>query len=224
MQSLYLLADSQLLFWNSPSGAFLASVLKSTGRDAPRIAYIGASNGDSPDAFSILKAAVERLPIGGLRMVSASFPAEDQQFLQTADVVVLSGGDVETGWNVFTRTGLYENIVSRYRDGAVLVGVSAGAVQLGMHAAVPAEGGSSRLVETFGFVPLIVEVHDERGDWKALSDTIHLLEGTARGVGIPSGGGLIVHPDGTLEPVRRQVEEFSFRDGNLRRAVLFPPA
>ena len=222
LRPLYLLADSELLFWESDTGAFLASVLQSSGKPAPNVAYIGASNGDSSEAYSILTAALDQLEIGSVRHIRADFPDADQTFLQTADVVVLAGGDVEAGWNVFTRTGMRAQIEARYRAGAVLLGVSAGAVQLGRHAAVADDCGSSKLLETFGFVTVIVDVHDERRDWQTLSSTIHLLEGTATGVGIPRGGGLIAHPDGTLEPLRRTADEFTYSEGKLRHAVLLP--
>jgi len=108
----------------------------------------------------------------------------------------------------------------RYRDGAVLVGVSAGAVQFGKYAAVPDTNGGRKLVETFGLLDAIVDAHDEKRDWQALASTIQLLEGTVRGVGIPHGAALIVHPDGTFEPVGRAVEEFVLAEGRLRRSLL----
>jgi cyanophycinase-like exopeptidase len=121
---------------------------------------------------------------------------------------------------VFNSTGLRELIVSRHRDGAVLIGVSAGAVQLGKYASVADGNGAQKLIETFGLIDVIVDAHDERRDWQALSATIQLLEGTAKGIGIPQGGALVAHPDGTFEPVGRAIEEFVFADGRLRRSVL----
>jgi cyanophycinase-like exopeptidase len=157
---------------------------------------------------------------GRTHWVRAQYCAEDRCFLETADVVVLAGGDVEAGWNVFTRTGMREMIEKRYREGAILVGVSAGAVQFGKHAAVPDTNGGRKLLETFGLIDFIVDVHDEKRDWQGLAGTIQLLEGSARGLGIPHGAALVVHGDGTFEPVGRAVEEFVLTDGRLRRSVL----
>lgn len=191
-----------------------------SGSRAPNVAYIGASNGDSPEAHAIFEAAMEQVPTGKLRWVRASFSQEDRQFLEAADVLVLAGGDVEVGWKVFDTTGLREQIVSRHRDGAALVGVSAGAIQLGRYASVTAGDGAQKLMETFGLIDVIVDVHDERRDWQVLSSKIQLLEGAAKGIGIPHGGALVAHPDGTLEPVGRAIEEFVFTQGRLRRSVL----
>ncbi len=215
---LYLLADSQPLFWQS--GAYLRSICQVSGSSAPKVAYIGASNGDSPEAHAIFEAAMEQVATGKVHWVRASFPQSDREFLEAADVLVLAGGDVEVGWKAFDSTGLRELILNRHRDGAVLIGVSAGAVQLGKFASVADGDGSQKLIETFGLVDVIVDVHDERRDWQALAATIQLLEGAARGIGIPHGGALVAHPDGTFEPVGRAIEEFVFTDGRLRRSVL----
>jgi cyanophycinase-like exopeptidase len=215
---LYLLADSQPLFWQS--GAFLTSICRASGNSQPNVAYIGASNGDSAQAYAIFEAAMEQVVTGRTHWVRATFSQQDREFLQTADVLVLAGGDVENGWNVFTSTGLGELIADRYRAGAVLVGVSAGAVQFGKYASVSSGDGAQKLIETFGLVDFIVDAHDERRDWQTLAATIQLLEGSARGMGIPHGGALIAHPDGTFEPAGRAVEEFVFTDGRLRRSVL----
>jgi cyanophycinase len=215
---LYLLADSQPLFMDG--GAFLTALCQASGNARPDVAYIGASNGDSPEAHAIFEAAVEQVAIGRTHWVRAGFSPVDREFLKAADVIVLAGGDVEVGWNAFNRTGLRELIESRYREGAVLVGVSAGAVQFGKYASVSDGNSGQKLVETFGLLDVIVDVHDESRDWQALSATIQLLEGRAKGIGIPRGAAVIVHPDETFEPVGRAVEEFVLNDGRLRRSVL----
>ena len=217
-QPLYLFADSQPLFWRG--GAFLAGLCQAAGNSQPNVAYIGASNGDSPDGQGIFAAAFEQIDTRRTHWVRADYAAADRDFLETADVIVLAGGDVETGWNVFTRTGMRELLEKRYREGAILVGVSAGAVQFGKYAAVPDAHGGQKLLETFGLIDFLVDVHDEKRDWQVLSATIQLLEGTARGLGIPHGAALVAHADGTFEPVGRAVEEFVLTDGRLRRSVL----
>lgn len=222
VQPLYLLADSQLLFWDAPAGPFLSGIIKASEISAPRIAYIGASNGDSAEAHSIFAAAVAQLESASAHHVRASYSAEDREFLETADVVVLSGGDVEVGWNVFKQTGMGEQIKNLYLDGAVIIGVSAGAVQCGTHAALSAEPSANKLVEMFGFVPYIIDAHDEKQHWARLSSTIYLLEGGAAGLGIPTGGGLAVHADGTLEPIRTAVDHYTFSQGKFQHAVLMP--
>jgi cyanophycinase len=218
LKPLYLLADSQPLFWRG--GAFLTGLCHAGGNSKPNVAYIGASNGDSPEAYGIFEAAFEQVATASTHWVHAAFCDADRRFLESADVIVLAGGDVEAGWNVLTGTGMRELIEKRYHAGAVLVGVSAGAVQFGRYASVADANGGQKLLETFGLVDFIVAAHDEKHDWQGLAATIQLLEGAARGLGIPHGAALIAHADGSFEPAGRAVEEFVLTQGRLRRSML----
>ena len=104
-------------------------------------------------------------------------------------MIVLAGGDVRLGWNTFEKTGMKDVILGRHAQGAVLVGISAGAVQLGRYGIVETpESPATELLDVFKLVPVVIDTHDERAEWARLSRTIHLLEGAATGLGIPSGG------------------------------------
>jgi hypothetical protein len=67
---------------------------------------------------------------------------------------------------------------------------------------------------------MIIDTHDERAEWARLSHAIHLLEGAATGLGIPSGGGVIVHGDTTIEPLRRPAHEFRFERTHVTHSLL----
>jgi cyanophycinase len=224
LQPIYLLADSQLLFWKRKDRLFLETALDGLTRDTPlRAAYIGASNGDRPEYYEIFEAAVDGTGITDRRMIDSSFGPDDRAFLERAQLIVLAGGDVRLGWNTFEKTGMKDVILGRYAQGAVLVGISAGAVQLGRYGIVETpESPGTELLDVFKLVPMVVDTHDERAEWARLSRTIRLLEGAATGLGIPSGGGVIVHADATIEPLRRPTHEFRFEGTrvthSLRRA------
>jgi cyanophycinase-like exopeptidase len=104
---------------------------------------------------------------------------------------------------VFVETGMREFVVRRYYEGAVLMGVSAGAAQLGLYGLLERGESAAGLAGTFGLVPFVIDAHDEGRNWGRLRRTIRLLGGTAEGIGIPAGGGLIYHPDRRVEAVRR---------------------
>lgn len=218
---LFLLADSQLLFFRDDTGAFMDRVAAHTGPGAPRAAYLGASNGDDPDFYAIFLAAVEAIGPAECRMIPAEPSDEDRAFVEAADVIVLAGGEVDRGWRAFEASGMREIVEQRYRDGAVLVGVSAGSVQLGT-AGWPADDPDA-VFGTWGLAPFVVDAHAEADDWAQLRAVVHGRGEGARGIGIPSGGGLVYHADGTLEAVRRTLTEFSLRDGEMTSAVIFPP-
>ncbi len=220
---LYLLADSQLLFWKRGDKVLMKTVRETLASDSPLAVYIGASNGDREEFYSIFEAAMDAAGFHERRMISSAFNEEDRECLDRAQLILLAGGDVHLGWSTFEKTGMKERILARYLDGAVLVGVSAGAVQMGRHAILDkGESSGLELVDMLNLVPGIIDVHDEERDWTRLSDTVRLLEGTSTGLGIPAGGGIVFHADGTAEPLRRPVHEFSCSGGRIEHTLLFP--
>jgi cyanophycinase len=222
---LYLLADSRLLFCKENDRLLVQSALEHLQGGPACAAYIGASNGDRGEFFEIFAAAMDGAGVTERHMIRSAFAAGDRAILERAQVIVLAGGDVEVGWTVFEKTGMKDIIRQRYADGAVLIGVSAGAIQLGRYAAIATpESNGTQLLDMFNFVPLVVDVHDEPREWTTLSSTIHLLEGAAVGLGIPSGGGVIVHPDATIEPVRHPAHEFVYDGARVTHTLLCPPA
>lgn len=222
LQPLYLLADSQLLFWKRQDRLFLDAALDGLPRDTPlSAAYIGASNGDRPEFYGIFEAAVDAIGITDRRMIGSSFGIDDRAFLERAQLIVLAGGDVRLGWNTFETTGMKDVILDRYAQGAVLVGISAGAVQLGRHGIVETpESSAAELLDLFKLVPVVIDTHDERAEWAGLSRMVHMLQGAAIGLGIPSGGGVIVHADNTIEPLRRPAHELRFDGTRVTHSLL----
>jgi cyanophycinase len=226
---LYLFADSQLLFWKS-GGKLLLEGLAAGGAGVGAggtipAAYIGASNGDTPEFYSIFEGAMDAVGITERRMIGAAYDAGDREFLARAQLIVLAGGDVQRGWSTFETTGMKQEILARHTQGAVLVGISAGAVQLGRRAIAETEDSSAlELLDVFNLVPAIIDVHDEHREWARLSRTVHTLEGEITGLGIPTGGGLMLHPDGTFEALRRPVDEFSWDGSQIKHSILLPGA
>jgi len=222
LQPIYLFADSQLLFWSHQGNLFLKSITEQVSQPSLKAAYVGAANGDDPQFYSIFEAAMQGVDIHDRKMILSSFSSEDESFIYEADIILLAGGDVEMGWNAFTRVGLNELIIKRYYEGAVLIGISAGAVQLGLFGLVEAEASFNKLIDTFKLVPFIISAHEEKQEWKSLKHTIQLLDGSAKGIGIPTGGGLVYHPDHSIEPIRHPLFEFSMKDGVINSRFLIP--
>lgn len=221
IKPIFLLADSQLLFWRDEEAPFLERVRRAIDEDDPgkalSAAYIGASNGDAMEFYDLFKAAMGEAGIRETWMIPSEPSEEDLEFLARADLVLLAGGDTRRGWEVFQGNGLQQKIVERYYAGALLMGVSAGAVQLGL------KGADDRgLFDTFRLVPFVVDAHDEP-NWTQLSRVVPKAGEHVRGFGIPSGGGAVYHPDYSMEPVRHPVVEVSVsEDGQVRQALLFP--
>ncbi|MDB4949799.1 MAG: hypothetical protein JWM27_2448 [Gemmatimonadetes bacterium] len=222
LQPVYLLADSQPLFRRDPGDGFLDGLRARLPRERPRAAYVGASNGDHPDLYGVFAAAMEGLGIGRCRMVPARPSPEDLAFLDTADLVLLAGGDVERGWRAFEAGGLRQAVARRHREGAVLVGVSAGAVQLGLLGWPERDPRPERSFPTFGLVPFAVDAHAEAEEWSTLRSLVGLRAGALRGIGIPRGGAVVCHPDGSVEAVRHPAVEVVARGEAVACNLLFP--
>lgn len=222
VQPIYLFADSQLLFWKDQGVLFLDSLRQFLAHESPKAAYIGASNGDAPEFYHIFEAAVEGIGIRDCRMILSSFSAEDEAFLNEADIILLAGGDVAAGWNLFNETGIKELILRRYYEGVVLIGISAGAIQLGLYGLIDTGQPREELLDTFKLIPFVIDAHDEKQEWVRLKRALRLSAGPAQGIGIPAGGGLIYYPDQSIEAIRHALYEFSIQDGEITDALLMP--
>ncbi|MCA1565288.1 MAG: Type 1 glutamine amidotransferase-like domain-containing protein [Acidobacteria bacterium] len=222
VRPIYLFADSQLLFWRNQGVLFLDSLRRYLAHDSLKAAYIGASNGDAPEFYLIFEAAMEGIGIHNCRMIRTSFTAEDEAYLNEADIILLAGGDVAAGWKSFGEMGIKELIIRRYYEGAVLMGTSAGAVQLGLCGLIDTGQPPEELLDTFKLIPFVIDAHDEKRKWARLKRAIRLLDGVAKGIGIPTGGGLIYYQDQSIEAIRHALSEFSIQDGEIRDALLMP--
>lgn len=209
---LFLLADSQLLFGLGGGAHLLDSVKSLTGTGSPVAAYVGASNGDAPEYFALFKAAMESRGVGDCRMVRSPPRPHDLDALGAAHVILLSGGDPAAGWRRLGAAGL-EVVARRYEQGAVLLGVSAGAIQLGLYLWPGETHAGAAPPAGFGFAPYLVGVHEEGDDWRGLKAALVSAPPGVSALAIPTGGGLLYHPHGVCEAIRRHALVLT-RDGD----------
>lgn len=221
IKPLYLLADSQLFFWKSDSNSLAERVRADLDSSSPKAAYIGASNGDQPEFYSLFQAAMEAMGISNCRAVPSQPSKEDISFIEEANLILLSGGDVERGWRTFEQNGLKELLPRKRFDGAILIGVSAGAVQLGLGCL--SNSAQPKQIDMFRFAPFYVGAHDEENDWWDLRALVNLSQSDTRAIGIPTGGGAVYQSDGTLEPIRKHLTELTKESATITENVLTPP-
>lgn len=222
IKPLYLLADSQLFFWKSGGDSLTERIRADLDSANPKAAYIGASNGDQPEFFTLFEAAMESMQISNCRFVPSQPSKEDISFLENAELIVLSGGDVERGWQVFKQNGLKELLPRKRFDGAVLLGVSAGAVQLGLGCL--SNAAQPKPLEMFRFAPFYIGAHDEGNDWFDLRALVNLSQSDARAIGLPAGGGAVYFSDGTLEPLRKPLIEIVKENTTISENLMAPLA
>jgi hypothetical protein len=220
IKPLYLLADSQLFFWKSDGDSLSDRIRADLDSSKPSAAYIGASNGDQPEFYSLFQAAMESMEICNCRLVPSQPSKEDILFIEDADLIVLSGGDVDRGWRTFEQNGLKELVPRKRFDGAILMGVSAGAVQLGLGCL--STSAQPKQIDMFRFAPFYVGAHDEKNDWWDLRALVNLSQSDTRAIGIAAGGGAVYSADGTLEPLRNPLIELSKQDAKISENLLAP--
>lgn len=203
IKPIYLFADSQLLFWRSNDKPFLQSLWQYLANDRPGAAYLGASNNNRLEFYEIFTAAMAEIGIKNCKMIPSIEDEENKLFLAQADIILLAGGDVARGWRFFQRSGIEQIIRHRYLQGAVLIGISAGAIQLGMSGWYEAGKTPGNLFRVLELVPYIIGVHAEKNNWQTLRQIRRSCNPPMKAIGIPSGGGMIYHPDQRIEPVRQ---------------------
>lgn len=233
VKPVFLLADSQLLFWRDKEEPLMDRVRKILEEDKPggpfKAAYIGASNNDKPEYYDIFLAAMNQAGISEDQcqlIRSKKTRKKDLKFLEDADLILLAGGDTEKGWKIIAEK-FQQIIVDRYYKGAVLIGISAGAVQLGLRGWKENDKLPDNLFETFQLVPAVIDVHNEESDWDILHKTVEHLGAWTKGFGIPTGGGAVYHPDWSFEALRHHLVEFAhvkdeFGWAVFKRSLIIP--
>lgn len=220
IKPVFLLADSQLLFWQKEGELYLKTILNHVATSSPKAAYIGASNGDIPDFYQIFFAAMKGIGITDCKMIGRYGKRDELDFLAQADVLLLSGGDVDRGWDVLQTTGMLKIVRQRYLEGAVIIGISAGAIQLGQF--WREEGADSDLTPMAQILPFSVDAHEESSDWKRLKSTTRHGYTKARSYGIPSGGGLVFFPNRQVHAIRYPAAEMVNQGNTLVVTSLRP--
>jgi hypothetical protein len=189
-----------------PDGAMHDRVLSAAalGR-VPDIAYIGAANGDDPRWFERVEERLRKRHGARVRRVvaSAAARAENEQILEDADVIYLGSGDVSLLARGLHGAGLTETIRRRHREGALLFGVSAGAIALSRFWLEFARPSQPSLLPCLGAIDVAIDCHGEEDDWEELRALLRLWgdaapEAVVDAFGIPTGGGLLF-TNGRLE-------------------------
>lgn len=217
---LYLLADSQLLFWKDKNRLFTSRMREAMDPGMTGAAYIGASNDDDPGFYEIFRGAMELIGLSQCRLIPRQPSGEDLKFLEQAGLALLAGGNAEKGWRIMEQNGVKDVMVKKRYDGSVMVGISAGAVQLGL--GMLSDSPQPEKVDVFRFAPFYLGVHEEAEDWWNLRALVHLSRSDTSGIGIPAGGGIVYQNDGTLEPIRKSCIEFSKQNGAVKESLLQP--
>jgi peptidase E len=175
------------------------------GIEKPLVAYIGTATNDSMPFFQIMKIMLKKAGAGKIVFVRLAKENPDldaaKRTLTDADVIFLSGGEVEDGMNWLHKHNLCGFLKSLYLSGKRFMGISAGVIMMGTHWVhwdVPGNDDTSRLFECLGFIPAVFDVHGEDEDWVELKAALKLLGDGSRAYALPAGTAISADSRGTL--------------------------
>jgi peptidase E len=221
---LYLIAGGPRSVRQKGADPLVQEVLERTAVHRPRVAYVGAASGDNP-AFRLLitrileKAGAGRVTLaplcgarGGLRKAGA--------VLEDADVIFISGGDVEEGMRILRAKGAEPLLHKLWKEGKPFFGVSAGSIMLArrwVRWTDPSNDASAELFPCLGFAPVLCDTHGEGDGWGELHALLSLCPAGATGYGIVSGAALKIEEDGSICALGGEVHVFRRRKSGVAR-------
>lgn len=159
---------------------FHDDVVAATGKERPLYAYVGAASGDAPWFERVIKTMVfgPRARCAFVRLTDKTLrTSEAKAMLGDADVVFVSGGDVDAGMKVIEERGLAPFFRQLHAGGKIFEGVSAGSIMLGEHWVHFADDDDARgaRFDCLGLVPSSFDAHDEKDGWRELHALARLL-------------------------------------------------
>jgi peptidase E len=184
----------------------LQLVFRESGFTKPSIAYVGTANGDEPGFLERMGGAFRDAGAG--RIIHAPIAPEkadikkSQEILKSADIVFISGGDVERGMQPLREKGMADFLYGLYEEGKPFFGTSAGSIMLAekwVRWRNPDDDTTAELFPCLGIAPIICDTHDEEAGFEELQAALRLEEHDTKGYGIVSGTAIKVYPDGRVE-------------------------
>lgn len=213
------------------SDPVLSRALAASGVTVPTIAYIGAASGDNKEFFKMISTYMRRsgagevvlAPLAGRRVKIE----KTRKILESADMIFVSGGDVEEGMEALEERGVLPFLRELHAAGKPFAGLSAGSIMLAKEWILwddPNDDSTARLFPCMGLAPVRCDTHGEGEGWEELRALMLLVPDGMEGYGITSGAGLIVYPDGSLEALGGPVNCFANSSGRVVRKPDLEPA
>ena len=192
------------------------------GIQKPLVAYIGTANGDNPVFFQVMKSILKKAGAEKVVFVHLAKKNPDldtaKRELTNADVIFLSGGEVEDGINWLTKHNLAGFLKELYNSGKRFIGISAGVIMMGSHWVhwdVEGDDSTSKLFDCLAFTPVLFDVHGEDEDWVELKAAVKLLGPGSRGYGLPGGSMISADSRGTLVNLEKEYLVFINEGGRV---------
>ncbi len=227
---LYLIAGGRDSIRRKGPDPLVQEVLERTGVSRPRVAYVGAASGDNPAFRLLIARMLEKAGAGRVALAPLCGPRGSLQkagaVLADADIIFISGGDVEEGMQVLRAKGAGPLLRKLWRAGKPLFGVSAGSIMLArrwVRWTDPHNDESSELFPCLGFAPVFCDTHGEGDGWGELRALLSLCPAGATGYGIVSGAALKIEEDGSVSARGGEVHVFRRRKSSVAQIENIQP-
>lgn len=220
MKPIYLIAGGPGARRARGPDPLIRQVFESAGIPTPRVAYVGAASGDNRALLlsigGILKKAgaaeVTLAPLCGRRgSLERALPV-----LEEADILFISGGDVEAGMGVLEEKRAVAHLRRLHKAGKPFFGVSAGSIMLARRWVRWSNPDDDSTAETFpclGLAPVLCDTHGEADHWAELKALLALCPIGTTGYGIASGAALSVAGPGKVAALGGEVHVFRKQKG-----------
>ena len=139
--------------------------------------------------------------------------------LAQAEVVFISGGDVEAGISAVNHRGVGPRLRELHAAGVPFIGVSAGSIMLGafwVRWRSPSDNATAAPFACLGLTPFLCDTHAEDEDWAELKVLLRLLGAGYTGYALPSGCGIRIAASGQVKPVGGAVWRMTFTEQGIR--------
>jgi peptidase E len=209
----------------------LQQALSLAGKPSPSVAYVGAPSGDNRAFFLMIAGELKKAGAGEVTLVRLCGRRPDldraRDGLARADLVFMTGGDVEEGMRVLEETATVTLLGELAAGGMPFLGVSAGSIMLArswVRWRDPHDEASVELFPCLGIADIWCDTHGEAEGWEELAALARIVPEGSVSHGIPASAGLVVHPNGRPEAAGGPVHRFESRAGGaVRIADLEPP-
>lgn len=225
MKPVYLLAGGRGPRRKTPD-PLIQAIFRECGVPEPSVAYIGAASGDDRSFFNFITSALKEAGAGEVKHAiivpdKADLP-KARHIMETADIIFISGGDVEAGMDVLQKRDMVEFLTGLYNRGKTFFGVSAGSIILGrewVRWQNPDDESSAEIFPCLGIAPIICDTHDEDSDWGELKSLLALEKNGVKGYGIPSGAALKVYPDSRVAAIGAIVLQYEQLSDKVKKSA-----
>ena len=192
--------------------------------DSPIVAYIGVANGDDEDFFNRMADSLIAAGANRVNHVVLSSDRADlekvRNSLNLADIVFISGGDVEEGIKILKKKKMVGFLRRLYDSGKPFFGLSAGSIMLAKNWVRwnnPDDDSTAELFPCLGFAAIICDTHSEQDNWEELITALKLADNNQKGYGIVSGTGIKVDANGEVEALGGAIHRFINNKGKVIR-------